>query len=151
MRQLRGAIEITERKNTLDRRLLRLIEPGFILSNGALLLKSQAKLAKVKRGAFPDRTGFECFVNHTHIEDQLQGSRPTQEHLLEQGLGFASTLFGRLSSSFPDTPVSVILSHSDSGCVVRFHIIREGEKWLADDLEGYGGEAIFVVSTDQKR
>src|SRR5262249_16811974 len=98
MRQLRGATEITKRKKRLDRRLLRLIEPGFILSEGALLLKSQAKLAKVKSKAFPDLTGFECFVNHVHIEDHLRGSRPTQEHLLGQGFEFARTVFGRLSS-----------------------------------------------------
>lgn len=117
---------------------------------GAILLKTQEKVAKsVKPDNFPDLTGYECFVNHVHIEDYLSGAKPGSDALLEQGLAFANKIVEELSSLFPEKQFKAIVTANKSGCSVRFHLIRRGENWLSDDLDKYVQEAILVLETPQ--
>ncbi len=130
----------------LNEELLKLLQPGFTIVNGAVLLKSQKKLVKgIELGNFSDLTGYECFVNHVHIEDYL-GDVVDSDELLKQGLAFAHKTVEGLRSSFPGKRFKVIVAVNESGCNVRFHQIRDGENWLSDDLEKYQ-EAILVVET----
>ena len=40
---------------------------------------------------------------------------------------------------------NVILSYDGESCAVRFHKIRAGQRWLAEDLDGYVDEGVLVV------
>jgi len=130
----------------LNSELLKLIEPGFTMKDGAVLLKTQEKLAMdIRPDNFPDLTGYECFVNHIHIEDYLGDAERGSNSLLEQGLAFANKIVEELSSLYLGKPFKVIVATNESGCSVRFHMIRNGENWLSDDLDEYGQEAILVL------
>ena len=39
----------------------------------------------------------------------------------------------------------IIMSIDDSYVSISFHMVREGESWLMDDLEEYKQEAILVM------
>ncbi|HKQ79087.1 MAG TPA: hypothetical protein VJ810_35660 [Blastocatellia bacterium] len=133
---------------SLSSDLLRLIEPGFTEVEGAVLLKTQEKLAKgVKPGNFPDLTGYECFVNHVHIEDYLSEAGLGSNARLKQGIAFANKIMEELSSLFPSKLFKVIVATNESECNVRFHLIRSGENWLSDNLDKYGQEGILVLET----
>jgi hypothetical protein len=91
-----------------------------------------------------DRTGFECFINHVH----LPFSR-TRESLMSC-LEYAETLEQALMPLTPDRRFRVMVAlpkddeSPESACTVRFHQIRTGENWIADDIEGYKSEAVLV-------
>jgi hypothetical protein len=128
--------------------LLGLVEPGFMVVDGIVLLKTQEQIAKsVKLDNFPDPTGYECFVNHVHIEDYLSDSELDSNALLKQGIALANKIVEELSSLFPGKPFKVIVGANESGCSVRFHLVRSGENWLSDDLDKYSQEAILVLET----
>jgi len=88
---------------------------------------------------FPDRTGMECFVNHVHF--QIGRSK----RALEQVFGYVAALSESLKG-LHDGSFQIILTVSNGVCIVRFHKCRQGEEWLANDLEGYKAEAIFVLT-----
>jgi hypothetical protein len=135
----------------LNQQLLQLLQPGFIEINGAVLLKTLEKLGRnAKLESFPDITGYECFVNHIHIEDYLDDSGVSSNELLKKGHKFAQALLEKLSTTFPNKPFKVIMAHNDSDCSVRFHMVRDGENWLSDDLEGYDQEAILIIETSSQ-
>jgi hypothetical protein len=119
---------------------------SFTVVEGSLLLKDEYEKAKhVKLGDFPDRTGFECFVNHVHLP--YDGSRES----LQSCLCYVTALQKGLTQFGEGRPFLVILSVSDGDCVVRFHQRRPPESWLADDLEGYAEEAILVLPVEGPR
>lgn len=131
----------------LNHNLHKLLIPKFVKVHDTILLKTQKKLTKVSIDAFPDLTGYECFVNHVHIEDYIE-SVCSQKELFKQGLSFATMLANELKLSFPNKPFWVILSVNKSSCNVRFHQLRKDERWLADNIEEYTKEAIMVLETE---
>jgi hypothetical protein len=99
------------------------------------------------RGDFPDRTGYECFVNHIHIDDLVPKCSP--QTLVEQAVVLAASLNHRLRIMAPNTTFRFLISaHNDGGCTLRFHTVRSGEEWVADNLENYAEEAIAVIESD---
>lgn len=76
--------------------------------------------------------------------------------LTRLGLDFAFLLRGALLDSRLPGPFAIIVSAHKSDlelnvgptCTVRFHRIRAGQVWMADDLEGYKEEAIAVCNFD---
>jgi hypothetical protein len=45
----------------------------------------------------------------------------------------------------------IVALPEDDDCTVRFHQIRPGENWSAEDLEGYKSEAILVFDVASSR
>ena len=114
--------------------------PELIVVDGSVLFKREFEQAKgAAVSDFPDRTGFEAFVNNFH--------RPYDKtsESLQTSLYFATKLRNRLAE-IKEHQFVVILSVSEGDCVVRFHQLRQGENWLADDLETYTEEGILVFS-----
>jgi hypothetical protein len=133
----------------LSRKLVELLDAGFTRADGCVL---QAALEKLRGNAniddFPDRTGYECFVNHIHVEDYFdEDGSFGQIARLGQGIAFANDLKERLSSFSADENFRLIVSSDESSCSVRFHVIRNGEEWLSPDLNSYQQEAILVLDT----
>ena len=112
----------------------------LITINESVLLKNQYNGARyTKLTDFPDRTGYECFINHVHLRSN--GSR---ESLLSC-LGYAGKLQRALAKLPGQRHFQVILAVAEDGCTVRFHEVRPGENWVADDLEGYANEAVLLL------
>jgi hypothetical protein len=112
----------------------------FITVGESLLLKKEFEQAKgVNANNFPDRTGFECFVNHVHLA--FDGTQQSLQSCLE----YAMALRNQLAKIGKDRQFMVILTLSDDDCVVRFHELRKSERWLADDLETYREEAVLAL------
>ncbi len=97
-----------------------------------------------------DETGTECLWSHFHLEDFLPEVTRLEE-VARTALDYvwplrksilAAQLFGLFrmiaAIELPD------LEQPKSSCVMRFHRIRPGQPWLAEDLESYKHEAILV-------
>jgi len=128
-------------------------DPGLgILSTPALsevgeffLLKNQYEANKhVSPADLPDKTGYECYINHVHRPFDGTGAS------LKSCLSYAITLQKGLARiETKNRNFQVIVSVDDHECTIRFHQLRQGESWVAEDLEGYAEEAILLLTTDQ--
>lgn len=132
----------------LSEELSQLLAQGFADLDGTIVFAANRHIAEnVKPEHFPDATGFECFVNHIHVEDHLDEPAPNRLALLKQAITFALATESQLRTMFPAEPFKVIIAANVDGCGVRFHYSRPGEEWLATDLDRYGKEAILVLET----
>ena len=100
---------------------------------------------------FPDETALECSANKLRMETMLDARlvRSCPLLLLTAGLLTAqvvSSALARYGDRF-----NVILSYDGEGCAVRFHKIRDGQRWLAEDLEGYVDEGVLVFEAGEQR
>ena len=128
----------------LDPRLAAILADGFLDLGGCVVLAYDAdSLVAAPIESYPDATGFEAFINHLHLDDELE-LPATDPLVLEQAGRYVTELAELLESEYPDERFAVIIAVGDS-CVVRFHKHRSGESWIADGLEGYGTEAVMVV------
>ncbi len=100
-----------------------------------------------KRSDFPDRTGYESYVNHLHIDDFVSDRRP--DNWIEQGFALAAHLNDRLRDFAPATPFRFIIAANKDGCTLRFHVVREGEQWETQDLESYTEEAVAIIDSEE--
>lgn len=122
--------------------LLDLIAPGFIEVNGCVFLKSLKALnLNISGSNFPDKTGFECFVNSIHVDDYVASD------YLSHALLFVEACFD-LWRSFKGEggELVAIISSDEIGAVVKLHFLRRGESWLGDDLEKYE-DAVFCATS----
>jgi hypothetical protein len=132
----------------LTEALSQLLAQGFTELGGAIVFTAVRNIGEnVGPGNLPDLTGFECFVNHIHVEDQLDPPVSNEIVWLRQGIAFALETKTRLRSEFPQKPFNIIVASTAQGCGVRFHLNRPGEQWLKSDLESYAEEAILVLET----
>ena len=55
--------------------LLALLDDGFEDMDGGVFFRRLAKRAMTSNASdFPDRTGWECFVNHVHVDDYFEAT-----------------------------------------------------------------------------
>ena len=123
----------------LDRARTRLTEV-----NGCLVPASNLAVTWVD-----DETGTECFWTKFHLNDFIP--EDSAEELARTALEFVWPLrsafeASRLSGSFRmvasvDNPSP---DEANPRCTIRFHRIRPGQTWLAEDLESYKQEAILA-------
>jgi hypothetical protein len=115
--------------------------PNLGIFEDCVLLSEQWEPNKhhVKIADLPDKTGFECFINHVHL--RFDGTRQTLIPCLEH----AEALQKALLPFTGDRQFRVIVALADDDdCTVHFHQIRQGENWISQDLEGYKSEAMLV-------
>jgi hypothetical protein len=129
--------------SSLTAQLATIINEGLIYSEGCVLLKSQAKLTQpYDRQRFQDETGYECFVNHVHLDDILPFTDICD--LLGQALVFADELATLKLTTGISEKLQYIVAGDQDEMNVRFHVIRPGQSWLVDDLETYT-EAVATI------
>lgn len=63
-------------------------------------------------------------------------------------LGFVLELFRLWRTVFHGHTLRAILSCKGEDTVVRWHLLRNGEAWLAGDLEEYDEAVLEIDSTD---
>ena len=116
--------------------------PVFDYVDGSVLLKQEFQGTRhVKASDFPDRTGYESFINHVHLRfDQTRES-------LVSCLRYALALQTGLARLQPRRHFQIIVAVGEDDCTVRFHELRIGESWVAENLEGYS-EAVLVLDDD---
>jgi hypothetical protein len=134
----------------LPQKLLVLLNEGFLEEEDCVFFSRLKKQSHVQRLDFPDRTGYECFVNHVHVEDYLEnGGLPPME-LLGRGIAFAHELAERLRRLQGTRHFRIIVA-SDGGvsCTVRFHTLRHEEEWVGKNSNGFKEEAIAILETQE--
>jgi hypothetical protein len=129
---------------TLSDELKSVVEEGFLASDGCFLL---ARLLQhqinVKLDDFPDRTGYECYINSIHIDDYVKVD------FLGAGIGLLWGLFNWWECNFQsDVVLNAIISSEDMGVIIKFHVLRENESWVSENLEKYEDEILVIDSRE---
>jgi len=83
---------------------------------------------------FPDRTKYECFVNHIHIEDYLQNGGLPPLEMLGRGMALGRELKAQLLAHEGNKHFRIIIAYQGASCTVRFHTIRPDEEWSTNTL-----------------
>ena len=95
--------------------------------------------------ACQDKTGYEVYSSETRIDCHFEG-----EVSMMAGTQIALIALEvwalRLKQMDPNSKFCLIMYSNEDRVEIRFHKVRENEiKWLADDLEGYQGDAVGYV------
>ncbi len=98
---------------------------------------------------FPNRTSYECFVNHIHIEDYLENGGLPPLEMLGRGIALARELKARLSQQSGGKHFRIIVAFHGPTCTVRFHTIRPDEAWMDKDAVGLGAEPVAILETQE--
>ena len=89
---------------------------------------------------YSDSTGNEYSNNKVHI-----GAESGMAETLATSLEFAFVI-AELLGSIPES-FNVVTSCDGADFTVSFYCKRDTEEWLADDLDSYAEEAVFVITT----
>jgi hypothetical protein len=148
MAQLNKKYEALLRRDTkasVDSEAQGILAAGVSENDGIYSLNlTRAERTNAKLENFPDLTGYECFINHIHLEGRDEASA------FVRGINFGRALIKLLkplSSNKNDFKVIVAIESKEAS--IRFHRVRMNESWLAKDLEGYR-EAVLVLETSDK-
>jgi hypothetical protein len=114
--------------------------PELKTIGGSVVFANQAETTRhVMVDDFPDRTGYEAFLNHFHLP--WDGTGNAIQGLIRKIAGIRQSL----RRYAPETSFLVIVGVGGGECTVRFHELRSGESWLDPDLEGYKEEAVAAI------
>ena len=128
---------------TIDSGLASLADSGFSSENGCFFLTDlRGGSTNARLSDFPDRTGYECFVNHVHIDDFVTAE------IMSQTLRFVWRVLHNWSPQNPNGPLISIASITDNNATVRFHLKRPNEEWLSAELDGFSEGLLEMSSLD---
>jgi len=133
----------------LPQKLIKLLDGGFVEEEGGVFLARLRQEAPVQRLDFPDRTAYECFVNHVHLEDYLENGGLPPLQLLGRAIAFARELLQRLSRLYGVKEFRVIVASDGHTATVRFHTIRPDEQWVSKGVEGFREEVFAILETKE--
>jgi hypothetical protein len=130
-------------RTALPPRLATLLAKGFESYQGCLFYSAFIDDARTKSWRdFHDRSGFECFINHVHLREY------TRKGDILMALGLAKSIIDNFISQIDHGDIQVVIGDSIDGIVVRFHMIRPGESWLAEgDLDGYLTDGVMYIQS----
>src|SRR5215470_1171186 len=121
----------------------------IVEAGGCFLLGAFAKKPHLSPADFPDQTGLECSANKLRMENMLDARLVRSCPLLLLTAGLLTARAVALALSRYPAQFNVILSYDGDSCAVRFHKVRAGQRWLAEDLEGYVDEGVLVFEAGQ--
>jgi hypothetical protein len=137
---------------TLSQKLQQLLVSPFVEEEDCLFLgQLRARVPTVKLADFQNRTAFECYVNHIHVEDYSENGGFLPLPMLGYGMAVAQALRDRLAEERPGKHFHVIVNFDGDHCDVRFHTVRPDEEWIGPDLEEYPQEALAILDTTPMR
>jgi hypothetical protein len=132
---------------TVPPELTRDLQGGFEEFQGCVLWRDPTRTV-FDLGDGEDRTGIECLFNKTHIEVDASSASSLRKSL-KDGIAYAFAVEEALAQSGLRGPFRIILGADLTGefpsVTVRHHRVREGETWIAQDLEKYD-DAVLVVN-----
>lgn len=121
-----------------------IVHGGFCSEDGCFFLKKCFEVdTNVSRKDFFDKTGYECFINSINIDDYVDSN------YLEYGVLFVRNVFSLWNSFEKNKKFISIVSLSDFGLKVKFHLARPDERWLDENLEGYENSILVVDSSEE--
>jgi hypothetical protein len=122
---------------------------GFVSREGCIFFRKfvedKGTASSDMRKTYFDEIGYECFVNHFHFKGGSEGELATV------AAEFCRRAHAIWEKSNLSGELRFIVSIRDHEATVRFHLIREGNQWLADDLNSYKNEAILVYDTIMRK
>src|SRR5437016_8044943 len=116
----------------------------IVETGGCFLLRGFVSNPHLSPVDFPDETGLECSANKLRMEAMLDARLVSSCPLLLLTAGLLTARALSRELSHHPARFNVILSYDGDCCAVRFHKIRAGQRWLAEDLEGYVDEGVLV-------
>lgn len=144
--KMRKSLAEVTRLPPLNPSLRALLKGGFHGLAGCQFLSGlHARAQNVDLKDFSDAVGLECFINSIHIDDYIE------EGLLSQAIAFVQELFETWKEAQSDQALVAIISAEEDSVVVKFHLKREDQQWLKDDLDGYLDAILQANSTDDLR
>jgi hypothetical protein len=139
MRKAYDEIDINDKY--LESELLEIVSSSFIDIGECLFLKNCIEVkTNVAINDFPDKTGYECFINSVNIDDYIEND------LLEQGILFSQEAFKKFKAFDKKNILNCIMLMDEFGLKIKLHLLRDGEQWLPEYLEGFE-EAILMVDS----
>jgi hypothetical protein len=130
MRVLLSKIDWRSQDTAIPASVTSMLEQGLVHTGDALVFRSLVKNAHAAPDRFPDSTGYEAFVNKFTLdcESELDAARVGHR---------CADAIARFLQNGTDLPCRVILSIDETSAIIRFHVRRPGERWLAESLAGY--------------
>lgn len=118
---------------------------SFIAAGGCYFIDYLLARTHGERERAFDETDYECFVNRIHVDDHADkvDELSLALHLIECLTGIW------VRSQYFDLPLQFIVSINPTCCVLRFHVLRPGQRLLSDDLEAYRDDAVLAVKHTQ--
>lgn len=122
--------------------LRELLSEGFIIHKGCYFLKSLYKhQSHINESDFTDSTGYECFINSIHFDDYVDND------VFEQALLFSNNLINEWNTQNNGIILKLILSETDFGFNLKFHLYREGEDWINENDIDKFEEALIIFNS----
>lgn len=122
--------------------LLGIVSGGFVLHEECFFLKRliQSQM-HVRKSDFFDDVACECFVNSIHVDDYVEGD------YLVQAVLFMDEVFERWIKYNSEKTLVCIISQTEFGASIKFHVKRKGQKWIEEnDVEKFE-EAIVICES----
>lgn len=138
---------VTESRNMarvdgLPLELAKVVDQGFLLKDDFVILAALSKInTNATVGDFPDKTGYECFINSIHIDDYVDSN------YLAYACLFVENCFAEWRRGGRAGNIIAIISNDDFGAVIKFHLMRNSESWVGPDLDEYEDAVLVADST----
>lgn len=126
----------------LNSALLELLSEGFIIQKGRYFLKFlHEHQSHINESDFTDDTGYECFINSIHFDDYVDND------VFEQALLFSENLIKVWNAQNNGLVLMLVLSETDFGFNLKFHLYREEENWINENDIDKFEEALIVFNS----
>jgi hypothetical protein len=126
----------------LNSGLLELLSEGFIIQKGRYFLKALHEYqSHINDTDFTDDTGYECFINSIHFDDYVSND------VFEQALLFSENLIKVWNAQNNGLVLMLVLSETDFGFNLKFHLYREEENWINENDIDKFEEALIVFNS----
>jgi hypothetical protein len=115
-----------KKKPKLNAKLQKIVINGFIEYDGSFLLKYLYQ-PHIQLSDFPDRTGYEAFINSIHIDDYVISK---QNHF-KQSLLFINRIYDKWQEiTKSDMKLIFSISKTDFGYNIKFYTKRDNEIYI---------------------
>ncbi|MBX3159728.1 MAG: hypothetical protein KF773_27405 [Deltaproteobacteria bacterium] len=94
-----------------------------------------------------DRTGYEAAVNKIFLEHHLEPGMPREAPALALTAEKCAAFLAERLTMFSKDSFLIISSVDERSCALRFHKVRQGERWIKD-INTYD-QPILVVDVNQ--
>ncbi|WP_080630898.1 hypothetical protein [Burkholderia gladioli] len=141
-RAMRNILYKVKLNCSINSSLMDVVNGGFVLRDGCYFLSLLLKGVNASMENFPDRTGYECFVNSLHIEDYDPVSP------LAQAIIFIKEIFSIWNVVNEVDLLAAIVMVDEFSVVTKFHVDRVGEQWLSSNIDDYDDPVFFILSSE---
>jgi hypothetical protein len=141
--RMASLLECSSLADPLHPSLQEIVDHGFVrVDDCSLIVDLLPESTNVTRFSFPDRTGYECFINSVHVEDY------SDQNPLGQAYELVMRVFDAWRHYEPGQTLVAVVSVDELSVVVKFHMKRLGEQWVGENLDAYEDPIMTVESSE---